>query len=179
MREALLVVALLAGCGGSDDPGVFIAGPAGAGGGTVTSSSSSSASGGGGAGGQAPQTCTTAKDCGAAPNVECGYWACAENACVLVPADAGKLTEGNVSGDCRDLVCDGEGGAVYLEADDPEDDGNPCTIEACDGFLRAPSTNEAPDTICPTGVCDGNGACVECLHGYQCGSGVCADFVCQ
>lgn len=69
MREVLLVVALLAGCGGSDDPGVFIAGPAGAGGGTVASSSSSSASGGGGAGqggaGGAPATCSdgTPKPC--------------------------------------------------------------------------------------------------------------------
>lgn len=69
MRDALLVVALLAGCGGSDDPGIFIAGPAGAGGGAVASSSSSATSGGGGAGqggaGGAPATCSdgTPKPC--------------------------------------------------------------------------------------------------------------------
>ncbi len=130
-------------------------------------------------GGGAPPGCDAAKDCGPVPNVECGSWACAEHACVMVPADAGKLTDGNVPGDCKILVCDGKGGAEYLPADDPKSDGNPCTVDACDGFTQPPGANAAPDEPCPAGVCDGNGSCVECLHGYQCGSGVCSDMTCQ
>ena len=179
MRKTLLFAAvLLVGCGDAFEADVFgdidIEQPdAGA------ATSSTGAGGGGGEGGAAPAACTTAKDCGAPPTAECGSWACAEHVCVLAPVDAGKLMEGNVPGDCKILVCDGNGGAEYLPAADPKDDGKPCTIDACDGFTQPPSANAAPDEPCPTGVCNGNGACVECLHGYQCGSGVCADMACQ
>lgn len=180
MRHLVLAVALLAGCGAPFEPDVF-GGAGGAGPATsasVGTSASSASTGGSGGEGGAPG-CDAAKDCGPVPNVECGSWACAEHACVMVPADAGKLTAGNVPGDCKILVCDGTGGAEYLPADDPKSDGNPCTVDACDGFTQPPSANAAPDEPCPTGVCDGNGSCVECLHGYQCASGSCLDEVCQ
>ena len=98
MRKTLLFAAvLLVGCGDAFEADVFgdidIEQPdAGA------ATSSTGAGGGGGEGGAAPAACTTAKDCGPVPNVECGSWACAEHVCVMVPADAGKLTAGNVPG---------------------------------------------------------------------------------
>lgn len=142
--------------------------------------SASSAAGGTttGGGGAAPQSCHAVEDC-TGFHSECSFWLCVLGACELNFSDKGTLTEANQPGDCRSLICDGNGGAQYAEApDDIEDDGNPCTKDVCDG-MEPVHQNKAPDTLCAEGVCDGNGLCVECNHGSQCASGSCVESVCQ
>ncbi len=72
----------------------------------------------------------------------------------------------------------GSGGALCV----PEDDGNPCTLDVCDGQepIHSPAPAGAP---CGAGglVCDGEGACVACLAASDCpgASGACQAATCS
>lgn len=57
------------------------------------------------------------------------------------------------------------------------DDEDPCTSSTCvDGVCG--SEPAAAGTPCAAGICDGAGACVECLSDAQCASGLCVDRQC-
>lgn len=179
MRGTLAIVCALlcAGCGDAFSSGEGEGGGSAATSGVTTATSTASASTTG-SGGAAPQSCHAAEDCTGLSG-ECDFWLCVLDACELHFVDQGTLTEANYPGDCRALVCDGSGGAVYVAvSDDVEDDGNPCTKDVCDGMSPA-HQNKPLDTLCSEGVCDGAGLCVECNHGSQCASGSCVESVCQ
>jgi hypothetical protein len=81
-----------------------------------------------------------------------------------------------VAGDCRTKVCDGAGGTTtQADAGDVLDDGNACTRDTCVGGTPA-NDPASPGDSCAQGsgvVCDGLGACVECLASAECLSLVC------
>ena len=112
----------------------------------------------------------------------CGARTCTANVCGTWLADAGTaLTSGQVSGDCKELQCDGDAGvmAVAFSSDIPADEGNACTIEGCSG--STPSVTFASfDSPCDAGVCDLFGACVQCNSDPQCTGGTeCRGYACS
>jgi hypothetical protein len=89
-------------------------------------------------------------------------------------------------GDCMRPECDGNGGIVLVPYSlDVPNDGNQCTMDACNG--GTPTYTSSPQgTVCSQNggqQCDGLGACKKVL-GQACGgtaeclSGFCADGVC-
>lgn len=137
-------------------------------GGSTSSSSSSTSTG---------MPCAADAECGASS--ECQAFTCVNSACSVSFTPMGTAVALQQAGDCQSKVCDGQGVIVdIVDAADPADDGNECTLDACvgtetqHGFLMA-------GTPC-NGVqyCEGFGYCVECLDSSQCGSGVCAMNTC-
>ncbi|APR82401.1 Multiple EGF-like-domain protein 3 precursor [Minicystis rosea] len=125
--------------------------------------------GGMGTGGGTP--CTDPTEC---PGVDddCQARTCTAGQCGISYTDVDKPTpNGQTPSDCQILVCDGNGMAVNkLDTTDFLDDKNPCTIDVCLG--TTPSNTASPmGTPCSVGagtMCDGNGACVECLQNSDC-----------
>ena len=172
MKKIIAVFAVIAGCSDSVEPGLF--GNEGAGG----SAAESSSSGSGGGGGDTPDECETREDCPGYLLAECAAWVCLGGLCVADLAPGGTMLDANKPGDCKRLVCDGIGNALYEQIEDPEDDGNQCTKDTCEGFLTVHSPHDE-SYPCAKGVCDGMGLCVECLYDFQCASGqVCVELIC-
>lgn len=76
-----------------------------------------------------------------------------------------------VTGDCKQAVCDGAGATTTINLDaDVKDDGNICTIDGCTG--GTPSyTPAAPGLVCGVNqVCNDVGVCVGCLVDGDCTS---------
>jgi formylglycine-generating enzyme required for sulfatase activity len=120
-------------------------------------------------------TCLTAADCGA-PSGECSAFACIARKCVEQILPDNTPATAQTPGDCKIRVC--EGGKVSDKADAtdlPPDDGNPCTIEQCNG--STPSSSKAsdgakcPQGACINGVCNSNPSCIDQLTDYTCGVG--------
>jgi cysteine-rich repeat protein len=93
----------------------------------------------------------------------------------------GTSTMSQVEGDCLESVCDGQGTTTTQNDDtDVLDDGNACTDDICNA--GAPENNASPaKTPCSDGtgaLCDGSGACVECVDPGDCSSGVCQANAC-
>ena len=127
--------------------------------------------------------CMLPSDC---PGIdtECAKRACNGGACGMVFAPSGAPTVWQTAGDCTRNVCDGMGGIIGLgDPTDLPNDGNACTLDLClggqvPGFIPTPA-----GTSCAQSggtVCDGNGACVQCLTSADCagGAGVCFGNVC-
>ena len=77
-----------------------------------------------------------------------------------------------VAGDCQTQTCDASGNVVSIpdDTDVPADDGNPCTIEEC-------AAGSPVHAFAPVGlpcnqnggsVCNGMGACAQCVTAAQC-----------
>jgi hypothetical protein len=126
--------------------------------------------------GSAPLPCGSATECPAPAN-PCEVAVCVGGFCGGTAAPAGTRVPDSVQsrGDCKKLSC-GEGGAFATAADTtdlPEDDGNPCTAESCDG-PNPTHPNKAAGATCASGdagagVCNGSGVCGECTPGsVQC-----------
>lgn len=123
----------------------------------------------------AQQQCCTPEDC-PEPATECAVRACNAGTCGATNAPDGKPITAQVAADCKQIVCDGAGAEKEIPlATDVLDDGEECTADTC--VAGAPShTNIGAGTPCPTTaghVCDGAGACVECVDGTQCATKVC------
>lgn len=77
-----------------------------------------------------------------------------------------------VAGDCQTQTCDASGNVVSTpdDTDLPADDGNPCTIEEC--VAGSPAHAFAPVGVpCNQNggsVCNGSGACSQCVVSAQC-----------
>lgn len=119
--------------------------------------------------------CVTASDC-AGGDGDCTTVSCTVGRCATTFASSGTRSKADVAGDCRKIVCDGKGGrSVEHDDGDAFDDGNDCTEDAC----AAGSPTNLPlaeGTTCTANggkLCDGRAACVECLSGSDCPSGVC------
>ncbi|UQA58469.1 hypothetical protein [Polyangium aurulentum] len=126
-------------------------------------------------------SCKTVADCPSSG--ECGVWTCKEESCVVDAKPSGTVPTTQVPGDCKRLVCDGNGNAVSEPSnEDTASDGTPCTTDKCvDG---TPTYAPAPaGTACGVGnqlECNGAGACVGCTVGSDCGpEEPCATWLCE
>ncbi|MFT3771238.1 MAG: hypothetical protein QM820_37965 [Minicystis sp.] len=149
-------------------------------GGAASTAASTSSSGSGGI------ACATPQDCPGA-DTECQARTCNAGTCGIGVMPSGTPVEAQTAGDCQKNVCDGAG-AIITVADptDPQDDGDDCTLDACNGTATM-HTSAPLHTACNQNgghYCDGNGACVECALDADCGattactSALCTAFHC-
>lgn len=109
--------------------------------------------------------CATDRDC-PQPSNPCQVWTCWQEVCTPVAAarDTVLPAAAQSAGDCKLLVCDGQGKATALEdeADVPPEDDNPCADEVCqDGAPAYPPV--AVGAPCgKAGICNGHGKCGGC-----------------
>jgi len=139
---------------------------------------SSTASTGSGLGGGAE--CVEDGDCPDAGNPACQTVACVAGACDVTTKGAGEPTTSQVAGDCKVTQCDGSGAVVEVPGDDPYDDGKACTTDTCANGVPA-NAPKAAGTGCKDDggkLCDGQGACVECLDNGDCSGQVCDEHAC-
>ena len=117
--------------------------------------------------------CVTDADC--SPDKDCEDWACVNEVCTVTnrPAGTPLPNDKQTPGDCKNAVCDGNGGVMGEpnDGDVPSDEGKECTNQVCTGGTPMfPNTN-AGDGCSNGGVCDGAGECVECLVSGDCDGG--------
>lgn len=112
--------------------------------------------------------CLLPGDC-PAPASTCQAATCLLGVCGVEDIAEGEPATAQEPGDCEVLRCDGKGnGAPELDPADVPVDGNPCTDDRC---VAGTPSNPKLDAGTPCGeggapggpVCDGDGACVECL----------------
>jgi len=125
--------------------------------------------------------CVVASDCPGSDG-PCSTRRCEAGVCGFAYAAGGTSTPTQVGGDCHKNVCDGVGHVVSTVDDfDVPLDANACTNDVCaSGVPTHPAATAG--TPCASGggtVCNGAYACVECISGDQCTSGVCSGNVCQ
>ncbi|WP_437591635.1 hypothetical protein [Sorangium sp. So ce1000] len=119
----------------------------------------------------------------------CTADACASGACVNVPIDGvPALPSGQIAGDCQILTCVAGQPIPAPDDADAEDDGDPCTSDACRGGIAthvvAAGSACGADRVCDAaGACRGaNGrACAapeDCASG-RCVGGICCDTACD
>ncbi|MEZ4294071.1 MAG: VCBS repeat-containing protein [Polyangiaceae bacterium] len=114
--------------------------------------------------------CVAAEDCPDQGD-ECKLPVCDNGLCGLENVAQGKPLAAQAQGDCQQAQCNGDGGVTSVpDNDDIPDDGNPCTVEACNAGVLDPSYagSGAPCGNGGTLVCDGLGACVGCVSPAQC-----------
>jgi hypothetical protein len=120
--------------------------------------------------------CNNASQCEA--STPCRSWACNNTVCEYTDTGAGSTAGiSQIPNDCKKIQCNGVGQeeTVADDVDLPVDDGNQCTLSACNAGVGS-YPPQVIDTSCTQGgnYCDGNGGCVECNKGNQCsGAGVC------
>jgi len=113
--------------------------------------------------------CIVASDC---PGMDttCQTRACNQYQCGMIYAAAGTLLPSQITGDCRNVVCDGFGATIEEFNDaDSVDDGNPCTDDICTAgtLSHPPKSMGSPCSIGGT-LCNGSGTCVECIAASDC-----------
>ncbi|UQA55702.1 hypothetical protein [Polyangium aurulentum] len=122
--------------------------------------------------------CVTDADC--PPDEDCKDWACMNETCTATNHPVGTVLPAQSPGDCKNVVCDGNGGVMGEpnDGDVPADDGEECTDQVCSSGTPMFPSKMAGDK-CSAGVCDEAGACVECLVSADCESGfTCAEKEC-
>ncbi len=121
--------------------------------------------------------CTVDSDC--EDNNACTDNACVAGACEFTNNDNNQCTTGGFPGTCNAGVCEG------LCTPDPCPDAGECVTNVCDpADGSCTPQNDGINTGCDLGgspgVCDGQGACVECNIDAQCASGeTCVNNVCE
>ena len=114
-------------------------------------------------------------------DTECVTATCIQGVCGLVNVPDQTPTPSQTKGDCQKVVCDGQGNGVTKTDDtDVPDDSKACTKDACTAGVPA-HTALASGSVCAEGagkLCDGTGACVECLVDADCASGLCSAKAC-
>jgi hypothetical protein len=100
----------------------------------------------------------------------CGRRSCIDGFCAIVPMPQGP-SPSQIYGNCKTTQCDGEGNEAPPLEDptDTYDDGNKCTQDVCIGGVPT-LENVAKGTACFGGICDGKGACVDCIDDAVCNS---------
>jgi hypothetical protein len=151
----------------------------GSGGASHTASAGSPASSSG-SGGMAPEPCANPADCGMVTTA-CAQPTCVGGHCGTQYQPMGTPTAAQVSSDCKQNVCDGQGHVIAVA--DPGDlpyEHNTCTTDSCTG--STPVHTPAPaNTTCGAGMskCDDLGQCVGCNSDAQCGDhGPCYVWTC-
>lgn len=125
----------------------------------------------GSTGGQS--SCEQDSDC-PGPSGGCVHQTCENKVCVTKYVPANEESTSKLYGDCRVVKCDGKGNAQEPEIDpaDVYDDANTCTNDICkDGKpTQEMKLNTACDLPASEGLCNGAGACVQCLNDMNCTS---------
>lgn len=114
--------------------------------------------------------CITSQDCPGKDD-ECRTRACTSGACGWAFAQKGTPLQAQQQGDCASVQCDGAGSSGPVQDDnDVPVDGKACTSDKCSG--GAPSNPPVgPGGPCDQNggtLCDGKGACVQCLTAATC-----------
>jgi hypothetical protein len=116
--------------------------------------------------------CNTASDC---PGVdsECSERTCLGNVCGTMLAPTGKILLSQTLGDCSKSVCDGMGSArAQVDDTDLPIDNQVCTRDVCASGLASNPPLAAGSNCVQTGnggrLCNGAGACVQCLMVSDC-----------
>jgi hypothetical protein len=135
----------------------------------------------GGSSTSAVPVCTDATTC-PAPSGPCQVAACVGGACGFTFKVTGTKVSNPTVGDCRATVCDGAGNVmVAVDDTDVPSAAGQCSDGVC--VAGVPGQSDKPiGTACSSSggtMCDGAGACVQCVGGGDCASGVCAAGTCQ
>jgi hypothetical protein len=127
-----------------------------------------------------PQNCGSCGNICSGLTTECEWPICVAGGCGTGYAGEGTPLADQTAGDCLTDVCDGAGGFTTIldDFDVPADDGSGCLQPAC--LEGSPTTQpRSAGAPCETGVCDGDGTCVECIDGSTCASEVCLEnYIC-
>lgn len=109
----------------------------------------------------------------------CVHRTCVGGACGVAFVGAGQVATTQTAGDCRRLVCDGQGNAsAEVDATDAQDDANACTLDACAGDTPTHAPIAAGASCGGGHHCDGQGSCVECSGNPDCSTGLCQGGLC-
>jgi hypothetical protein len=74
--------------------------------------------------------------------------------CMIVFAPAGKPTALGPKGDCKAVVCDGNGGTkTIIDDNDIPNDNDPCTVDTCVNGVPMNAPLCPPPQTCSQGVC--------------------------
>lgn len=145
----------------------------------TTSSSTSSGMGGMGGMGGGPE-CASSADC---ISEECrtAMGCDAQRKCVWANTGANLKTQSQVYGDCKDRVCDGNGGVTSVPNtdQDPYVYANPCYAQTCN--ILMPMANNGVKCTTPwgnsMGTCN-NLQCIDCMADGDCGVNKCVNKRC-
>ena len=154
--------------------------PSGFGGTNNGGSGGASTGGTGGTGGTSTSECSQPSDC-PGMDTDCQQRTCTEGVCGVVFTPEGTPTQTQTPSDCQVIVCDGNGAEIAQNDDlDVLDDANGCTDDVCNAGTPANVASMAGSTCTDAGgkMCDGDGACVECLAPKDCSSGICDQNKC-
>lgn len=117
--------------------------------------------------------CVASSECSGKTN-ECQMPKCIDWKCAQYFMPKGTPLSEQVSGDCLQAQCDGNGfGEIVWYADDPKSDANECTLDYCDYDKMTTVTMPlVQGMLCTTsngkqGICNGYGKCAECIFGVQ------------
>ena len=115
-----------------------------------------------------PIPCFHAMDCPPSQD-PCVVSTCFEQTCSMVAAAQNTVVREQKAGDCRMLVCDGNGHTMEIndDVDVPADDDNDCTAAACSEGRGVHEPVEVGETCGEAGVCTGKGTCGACLPGAE------------
>jgi hypothetical protein len=122
--------------------------------------------------------CTAPTDC---PGVdtECQKRTCIAKKCGLSSTPVGTLVTSQAAGDCMKNQCDGAGNVqAVIDNSDVPNDGKTCTTDVCTAGVPS-NPPLASGAACAQGngaVCDGAGACVQCVTASTCPG---ADSTCR
>jgi len=114
--------------------------------------------------------CISASQC-AGTDTECKTRTCNSGTCGWHFVALGTALAQQTAGDCKQNQCDGAGGAAAVAvANDPSDDSNVCTIDACSAGTPThdPAEVGAPCGTNNSQVCDGKGNCGGCTTPADC-----------
>ncbi|HWB81707.1 MAG TPA: hypothetical protein VG755_42385 [Nannocystaceae bacterium] len=109
-------------------------------------------------------------DLGCDDALPCTLDECDAGSCTWTPLDGVQApAELQTDGDCGVVMCTMGMPTDDIDDADLPDDDNACTDDVCEMGVGSNPPNGAGGQ-CPTGVCDGNGACVECNAPSDCTS---------
>jgi hypothetical protein len=122
--------------------------------------------------------CVTASTCPGA-DTACGIRTCVANMCGVSNAAAGTAIAAQTAGDCQKNQCDGAGNIVSApDNTDTPNDGKQCTLDSCTLGIPSNPPLASGSTCAQMGgtVCNGAGACVQCITASTCPG---ADTACR
>jgi hypothetical protein len=112
-----------------------------------------------------PIRCEDDADCPAPAEPECAtFLGCQGEICSYAHEIEGRVVSTQVPGDCARLECNGSGGVRLAVDDDDAEDGDPCTLDTCDGGL--PSHTPMQELPCYEGPSGTQGVGM-CVPGFQ------------
>jgi hypothetical protein len=117
-----------------------------------------------------PPECSDAAGC-PGENTDCQTRTCIDGRCGFTYQPAGFPTTVQTLGDCKQNVCDGEGGTTVQNDDaDIFDSNDQCVIDYCSSGNPLAIFSPAGSSCATSSgnYCDGQGNCVECVQSPDC-----------